>query len=232
MRVGVDGCTRLECMIESVLWTLRTAAETRLNYSPHRRHETRERVARRERNAHHDCRWTQASALFHLHSIGIVHRDIKPANALIDARGHVLLSDFGFAAVCDTSSQTLGRFCGTVEFLAPELLRGLKYGTGVDWWAFGCLLFQLATGDTPFQHDTARGLFLNILKKKVCLEALQRRGASVALCELVAGLLRKDAAVRFAGLEQLCECAFFERVEWAQVSQRGQREEASLAISR
>lgn len=104
-------------------------------------------------------------ALKHVHDKYIVHRDVKPSNVLVDARGHVALADFGLCAPDVTPcAAPLATFCGSIEYMAPEILRGNKYGHAVDWWAFGALVFELVHGATPFFHAEPKQLFTNIIK--------------------------------------------------------------------
>jgi protein kinase A len=78
-----------------------------------------------------------------LHDNNIVYRDLKPENILIDARGHVKLTDFGFAKRIDNITWTV---CGTPDYLAPEIIRSKGYTKAVDWWGLGILIFEMVVG--------------------------------------------------------------------------------------
>ena len=80
------------------------------------------------------------SALGHLHDNGIAYRDLKLENILIDDRGHIALTDFGLSKYDIDKTGGATTFCGTAEYIAPEMLEGRKYGKTVDWWSFGILL--------------------------------------------------------------------------------------------
>lgn len=87
-----------------------------------------------------------AQAFDYLHPKGIVYRDLKPENLVFDSRGYVKLVDFGFAKTVGSGNKT-GSFCGTVEYLAPELIRRQGHDTAVDYWALGILTHELLTGE-------------------------------------------------------------------------------------
>jgi len=74
-------------------------------------------------------------ALEHLHSHNIIHRDLKPENILITAQGHVCLTDFGLAKEQVTNDEGASTFCGTMEYIPPEMIQGLKYGKPADFWS-------------------------------------------------------------------------------------------------
>lgn len=84
-------------------------------------------------------------ALTHLHKQNIIYRDLKPENILMDAEGHVLLTDFGLCKILTTEERT-HTFCGTPEYLAPEVILQKGHGKAVDWWAFGILLYEMMVG--------------------------------------------------------------------------------------
>jgi serum/glucocorticoid-regulated kinase 2 len=87
-----------------------------------------------------------------LHQHGIVHRDLKPENVLLGADGYLKLADFGLAKKLDEKKPLTYSFCGTTEYLAPEIIKDEGHGLTVDWWTLGILIYELRTGRTPFLH--------------------------------------------------------------------------------
>ena len=112
-------------------------------------------MQRQERIPDNDCRIYAAElahAIEHLHSIGVVFRDLKPDNILICQDGHIKLTDFGLAK--DISELgTTRTFCGTTEFMAPEIVFNKPYNYMVDWWSFGILVYDLLYRRTPFYAE-------------------------------------------------------------------------------
>ena len=99
-----------------------------------------------------------------LHSKKVVYRDLRPENLLIDHKGFLKLIDFGFAKVCEGKTFTV---CGIPEYLAPEILLNIGHGKEVDWWSFGCLLYELLVGLTPFYENDPILIFKRIIKGDV-----------------------------------------------------------------
>ncbi len=107
-------------------------------------------------------------ALEHLHAHDIVYRDLKPENILLDANGHVALCDFGLSKANISSNATTNTFCGTTEYLAPEVLLDEQgYTKLVDFWSLGVLVFEMCCGWSPFYAEDTQQMYKNIAFGKV-----------------------------------------------------------------
>lgn len=103
-------------------------------------------------------------ALGYLHSKGIVHRDLKLENVMVDQDGYLRLIDYGMAKMLkdDQEAQT---FCGTSEYLAPEIISKIGYDKSVDWWALGILMYEMLIGVTPFFNKNRNLVYMRIVSK-------------------------------------------------------------------
>ena len=85
-------------------------------------------------------------SLFYCHKNGICHRDLKPENVLLDHVGHIKLADLGLAKILKDDTQRTTSFCGTEAYLAPEMILRVPYAYSVDYWQYGCFVFELYAG--------------------------------------------------------------------------------------
>jgi len=154
-------------------------------------------------------------ALQHLHQYNIVYRDLKPENILLDANGHVALCDFGLSKANLTKDATTNTFCGTTEYLAPEVLLDEQgYTTMVDFWSLGVLVFEMCCGWSPFYADDTQQMYKNIAFGKVRFprDALSNEGRN-----FVKGLLNRNPKHRLGAkrdAEELKEHIFFADTDW------------------
>ena len=106
-------------------------------------------------------------ALEFLHLQGIVYRDLKLDNVMLDGDGHIKVADFGMCKENIVGAQKAFTFCGTPDYLAPEILLEVPYGVEVDWWALGVLVYEMTVGQPPFMGKTEEELFMSIMRKAV-----------------------------------------------------------------
>jgi len=149
--------------------------------------------------------------LQYLISKEIVYRDIKPENLLIDGRGYLVMTDFGFAKQGTEKCFTM---CGTPEYMAPEvILRQPGYSFPVDWWAVGVLLYEMIVGRSPFQNNDTKKVYRGVLRGKVDYDAVE----DPTCRDLIRRLLIRDPAKRgvFQGGEQQTQRhRFFRGMDW------------------
>ncbi|KAJ2827970.1 Serine/threonine-protein kinase Sgk2, partial [Coemansia sp. 'formosensis'] len=193
------------------------------------------------------------SALEYLHGMGVVYRDLKPENCLLDADGHVKIVDFGLAkevgpVVWRTEGSTLysveeggktGTFCGTPEYLAPEVLLRQRYGKDVDWYCLGAVLYEMLTGLPPFYDQDNNTMYRRILHEPLRFPAtlpppLKGNGSYNDSCGSVPGasigklaqdfivrILERDPQKRLGhgvfGTENVKRHVFFHGIDWDKI---------------
>ncbi|CAO3643930.1 unnamed protein product [Cunninghamella blakesleeana] len=162
-------------------------------------------------------------AMEHIQNKNVIHRDIKPENILLDENMHIKITDFGSAKILSSGTDvsengSTRSFVGTAEYVSPELLRSEPTSKGADWWAFGCVLFQMISGRSPFKAATDYLIFQNI--KNLAFE-FPTDFPEVAK-DLVEKLLVLDPEKRFGsdkmgGIDAVKNHPFFEGIIWENV---------------
>lgn len=175
-------------------------------------HLSRERVFSEERTRFYGAEITLA--IEYLHKLGVVYRDLKLENLLLDSDGHIKVTDFGLCKEEITYGQTTRTFCGTPEYLAPEVLEDNDYGRAVDWWGVGVVMYEMMCGRLPFYSRDHEVLFELILVEEIKFPA---RLSEVAK-SLLSGLLTKDPSKRLGGglgdAEEVKKHQFFDPISF------------------
>lgn len=151
-------------------------------------------------------------ALGHLHGLGIIYRDLKPENILLDDNGHVCLTDFGLSKDVDPNDKA-HTFCGTPEYLAPEIVTGAGHDKAVDWWSLGILLYELTVGIPPFYSPNVNEMYNKIQRGSMRFPAFLSEPCKA----LIVGLLDRDPKKRLGSKDDVNDIKrqpFFATIDW------------------
>ncbi|KAL3267904.1 hypothetical protein HHI36_007043 [Cryptolaemus montrouzieri] len=156
-------------------------------------------------------------AIEHLHGKGIIYRDLKPENILLDAQGHVKLTDFGLCKEHIYEGTVTHTFCGTIEYMAPEILTRSGHGKEVDWWSLGALMYDMLTGAPPFTAENRKKTIEKILKGKLNLPPYLTADAK----DLIRKLLKRQVAARLGSppddAKGIKQHSYFKAINWEDV---------------
>jgi len=159
-------------------------------------------------------------ALECLHGFNVIYRDLKPENILLDYSGHIALCDFGLCKLDMKDEDRTNTFCGTPEYLAPELLLGQGYTKTVDWWTLGVLLYEMLTGLPPFYDENTNEMY-----RKILSEPLHFPGPEIvppAAKDILTKLLNRKPEQRLGanGASEIKAHPFFHSIDWRKLLQR------------
>lgn len=151
----------------------------------------------------------------YVHELDVIYRDLKPENVLLDSKGHIRLTDFGLSKEgISSSSSGANSFCGTPEYLAPEILNRQGHGRAVDWWSLGALLYEMITGLPPFYCQDRERLFDYIRNGTLEYPPTVSKPAK----KLLMGLLTKDPVRRLGSgptdADEIKEKQFFSDIDF------------------
>merc|ERR1719354_1007615 len=153
-------------------------------------------------------------ALGHLHQKGIIYRDLKPENIMLSNQGHVKLTDFGLCKESIHDGAVTHTFCGTIEYMAPEILMRSGHNRAVDWWSLGALMYDMLTGQPPFVAENRKKTMDKVMRGKLHLASFLSNDAK----DLLKKLLKRNAVVRLgAGVDDYKEVQkhpWFNKIDW------------------
>ena len=158
-------------------------------------------------------------ALGELHKNNIIFRDLKPDNVVIDKEGHALLTDFGLSREGVVGKEIAKSFCGSIAYLAPEMLNRCGHGKAVDWYLLGVLFYELLVGVPPYFTANQEQIFRNIQKAELYIPPFVSQKAQ----NLIKSLLKRNPNERLGSkrdVEEIKEDEYFSDVDWQKVYER------------
>ncbi|EDQ88620.1 uncharacterized protein MONBRDRAFT_21555 [Monosiga brevicollis MX1] len=153
-------------------------------------------------------------ALLFLHKRGIIYRDLKLDNVMLNAAGHCLLADFGMCKMGVSDGRTTNTFCGTPDYISPELIREEAYGPSVDWWALGVLTYEMLVGQPPFDAEDEEDLFDAICNDSVLFPAWVSKTARALIEAFLTRPIPRRLGCASTGERDIKTHAFFEGLDW------------------
>lgn len=166
------------------------------------------------------------AAIDYLHRFDIIYRDLKPENILLDNDGHVKITDFGLSKVGitgvggDAGGLTTGTFCGTPEYLAPEILQGIGHGKAVDWWSVGVLYYELIVGVPPFFSANRNEMYQRTIKGELEIPAYVSPPAQQFLRQMLARRPEERLGSGPSGGDEIKTHPLFHHLDWAALERR------------
>ncbi len=153
-------------------------------------------------------------AIEFLHKNKMLYRDLKPENIMVDANGHIKLTDFGLSKMVKKTKEKAFTICGTPQYLAPEILSDDGYDNTVDWWSLGCVMYEMLVGQAPFKIPKGSYLSVDLYKKKVNMPDFISAEAKDLIKQLLVPNPKKRLGYGADGAKKIKEHAFFKDIDW------------------
>ncbi|EPT28743.1 serine/threonine protein kinase AktR, putative [Toxoplasma gondii ME49] len=171
------------------------------------------------------CRFVFAEVLLglrHLHELNILYRDLKAENVLVDLDGHCRLADFGLSKTLSKGHQRSYSFCGSPEYLSPEMLLGTGHDKTLDYYGIGCLLYEMLTGVPPHYSSNRNCMYSRIIEGNLSFPSSLK--VSPEAKDLVERLLHVDPGRRLGadpgGVDSICAHPWLQGIDWKRISER------------
>ena len=156
-------------------------------------------------------------ALDYLHKNNMIYRDLKPENILLDAKGHIKLTDFGLSKMLNYSKEKAFTICGTIQYIAPEMLMNKGYDKCIDWWSLGCLIYEMFVGKFAFQINRNTKLNFELYNKKLQFPRRMDEDAKDLITQLLIVEPKKRLGYGNTGSEKIKKHRFFEGINWDEI---------------
>lgn len=154
------------------------------------------------------------SGMSYLHANGIIYRDLKPENLLLSAQGNIIMTDFGLSKEgLEAKDARTATFCGTPEYLAPEIIRGDDYTKAIDWWSVGTLIYEMLTGLPPFYTEDEENMYHKIMTADLVIPSF----FSPEVADIIRQFLQRDPKTRLQDPDRIRVHPWFRDIDWARL---------------